>query len=185
MYSFSNRHMERVSVAVCSRQRLLPLCLCGAAAGTEWKCTFSLPYLVFFSPTSSARFPRHTCACLRPRTQLYIFLFSVFSFVAQFFTLAKMRALGWTQRSKRRRSPLSHSCFPLLRYPLASKAHRGVVKGIVGGRALVGALRCDKGVLDSPDNYEMYGILFVWVIYEKGRGRSFLVCLLLEMFSSG
>lgn len=116
----------------------------------------------------------------------YIFLlFSVFSFGAQFFTLAKMRALWWTQRSKRRRSPLSHSCFPLLRYPLASKAHRGVVKGIVGGRALVGALRCDKGVLDSPDNYEMYGILFVWVIYEKGRGRSFLVCLLLDMFCSG
>jgi len=42
----------------------------------------------------------------------------------------------------------------------------------VGGRALVGAPACDKGVLDSPDNYEMYEIPFVWVIYESAKRAS-------------
>lgn len=77
--------------------------------------------------------------------------------------------------------------FSFLRYPLAVRAHRGVawgvwegLGGVVDGRsrsrssdggALVGAPACDKGVLDSPDNYEMYEIPFVWVIYESRQAK--------------
>lgn len=63
-----------VSVRVSAR---ISACV-GLAAGAEWKFTFSLPELAFPTFRSHpfrARYPRHTCACLRPRTQLY-FLFS-------------------------------------------------------------------------------------------------------------
>jgi len=71
----------------------------GLAAGAEWKCTFSLPssFPRCFPRTHPFRDYRGTRAHVSGPGRSYIFLFSVFSLVAQFFTLAKMSALGRTR----------------------------------------------------------------------------------------